>query len=168
MANGCMNDRENIYFRCRKNAAKYNDKLSSRESTSELLGVSVSSLANYELGNTKVVPVDVVVLMADLYNAPELMNIYCANDCPIGCRKPIATEVKPLENTTLGLIDMLSENKLESAMNALTKIAVDGKVSGEEREKMAEIVSYMGKLKILLDELILFDDKRRGERDEQN
>lgn len=48
---------ENVYFVCRKEAAKYNDKLNSRESASELLGVSVSSLADYELGNTKVVPV---------------------------------------------------------------------------------------------------------------
>lgn len=42
MANDCMKTNENIYFRCRKEAAKYNDKLNSRESASELLGVSVS------------------------------------------------------------------------------------------------------------------------------
>lgn len=82
MANECMKTNENIYFRCRKEAAKYNDKLNSRESASELLGVSVSSLADYELGNTKVVPVDKVVLMADLYNAPQLLNGYCARECP--------------------------------------------------------------------------------------
>ena len=74
MGSDCTKASENIYFRCRKEAAKYNDKLNSRESTAELLGVSVSSLADYELGNTKVVPVDKVVLMADLYNAPQLLN----------------------------------------------------------------------------------------------
>lgn len=74
---------DNIYCRSRKDAARYNDKLNSREGAAELLGVSVSSLADYELGNTKVVPVDKVVLMADLYNAPELKNHYCAHECPI-------------------------------------------------------------------------------------
>lgn len=50
MAKDCMKPNENIYFRCRKEAAKYNDKLNSRESAAEMLGVSVSSLADYELG----------------------------------------------------------------------------------------------------------------------
>ena len=50
MGNDTMKAAGNIYFRCRKEAAKYNDKLNSRESASELLGVSVSSLADYELG----------------------------------------------------------------------------------------------------------------------
>lgn len=43
---------ENQCFRCRKEAAKHNDKLGSREGAAELLGISVSSLADYELGNT--------------------------------------------------------------------------------------------------------------------
>ena len=48
---------ENQCFRCRKEASKHNDKLGSREGAAELLGISVSSLADYELGNTKVIPV---------------------------------------------------------------------------------------------------------------
>lgn len=114
MANDCMKANENIYFRCRKEAAKYNDKLNSRESASELLGVSVSSLADYELGNTKVVPVDKVVLMADLYNAPQLLNGYCARECPIGCGKDIATEIQPIERTTVGLLDLLQNEKVNA------------------------------------------------------
>ena len=61
----------------------YNERLYSREGAAELLGISVSTLADYELGNTKVVPVDKVVLMADLYNAPELKTGYCKYECPI-------------------------------------------------------------------------------------
>lgn len=55
-----MKDNENVYFRARKEAAKYNERLSSREGAAELLGVSASTLADYELGNTKAVPVDKV------------------------------------------------------------------------------------------------------------
>lgn len=59
---------ENMCFKCRKEAAKYNDRLYSREGAAELLGVSVSSLAEYETGATKVIPVDKIVLMAELYD----------------------------------------------------------------------------------------------------
>ena len=63
-----------------------------------MLGISVSTLADYELGNTKVVPVDKVVLMADLYNAPELKTGYCKHECPICSYLPVATEAKGLED----------------------------------------------------------------------
>lgn len=66
MEKECMNCGGSIYFQCRKEAAKYNDRLSSREGASEMLNVSVSSLSNYELGLTPV-PTDVVVRMADLF-----------------------------------------------------------------------------------------------------
>ena len=72
MGNGCTKENQNVYFRARKEASMVNEKLFSREGASELLGISVSTLADYELGNTKVVPVDKVVLMADLYNCPDL------------------------------------------------------------------------------------------------
>lgn len=148
MANGCIKGNSNIYFRCRKEAAKYNDKLNSRESTSELLGVSVSSLADYELGNTKVVPVDKVVLMADLYNAPQLINSYCANECPIGCKKEFVTEIQSLERTTIKLIDLLSSNsKISEIMAVLTHIASDGKVNDDEKDKMDYIVSYLNEVR---------------------
>lgn len=163
MANECMKTNENIYFRCRKEAAKYNDKLNSRESASELLGVSVSSLADYELGNTKVVPVDKVVLMSDLYNAPQLLNGYCARECPIGCRKDIATEIQPIERTTVGLLDLLQNEKISRYMSALTSIAVDGQVSEDEKSKMTEIVAYLNQVRVLVEELTLFDNKMNGD-----
>lgn len=65
---------DNIYCKCRKEAEKYNDKLNSREGAAELLGISASTLADYELGITKIIPADAILRMADLYNAPELRN----------------------------------------------------------------------------------------------
>lgn len=162
MANDCIKANDNIYFRCRKEAATYNERLNSREGAAELLGVSVSSLADYELGNTKVVPVDKVVLMADLYNAPQLLNSYCARECPIGCRKSFATEIDTLERITVCFADHLSEGKLENYMSKLTHIAIDGRVDDDEREQMNEIVEYLNRLKLIVEELELFDAKRRG------
>lgn len=168
MGSGHMKGAENIYFRCRKEAARYNDKLNSRESTAELLGVSVSSLADYELGNTKVVPVDKVVLMADLYNAPQLLNSYCTTECPIGCRKEMPTEVQPLEQTTLKLLELCADGKLSGAMAQLTHIASDGRVDECERGKMSAIVDYLDELRMRIEELALYDERRRRmEHDER-
>lgn len=48
---------ENQCFRCRKEAAKHNDKLGSREGAAELLGISVSSLADYEQVKEKLIDI---------------------------------------------------------------------------------------------------------------
>ena len=162
MGNDCIKPNENMYFACRKQAAKYNDKLNSRESAADLLGVSTSSLADYELGNTKVVPVDKVVLMADLYNAPELLNKYCQTECPIGCRKEIGYELKSLESITVGLLDLLSTDELNKRMRQLTHIAVDGKVNADEQAQMTEIVKYLSEVRKLVEELEIYDQKRKG------
>lgn len=87
----------NVYFQARKKAAEYNDALYSREGAAEKLGVSVSTLADYELGNTKVIPVDKVVLMAELYNDPALLTRYCKFECPIHGYLPLATEEKNIQ-----------------------------------------------------------------------
>jgi len=63
-----INENTNVYFQARKKAAIYNERLFSRESAAELLGISSSTLAGYELDRTKVVPVDKVVLMAEMCN----------------------------------------------------------------------------------------------------
>jgi hypothetical protein len=34
---------DNIYCKCRKEAAKYNDKLNSREGVAEMLGISIKA-----------------------------------------------------------------------------------------------------------------------------
>lgn len=74
----------NRYFESRKKASEHDERLTSREGAGDLLGVSWSSMADYERGLTKV-PVDVVIRMADLYKDPSLLNWYCCNECPI-CR----------------------------------------------------------------------------------
>ena len=111
---------ENQCFRCRKEAAKHNDKLGSREGAAELLGISVSSLADYELGNTKVIPVDKVVLMADIYNAPELMAWYCSSECLIGKSLEMPSpEIASVERTTMKLLKQLRQGDIEQVKDML-------------------------------------------------
>ena len=136
---------ENICFRCRKEAAKYNDRLSSREGAAEMLGVSVSSLADYELGNTKVIPVDKIVLMADLYNAPELKTWYCSSECPIGrtCKEILPGGVSSVELTTLGLLRQLRQENIETVRDTLIDITADGKITDDEKVDLVEILRYL-------------------------
>lgn len=51
---------ENVYFECRKRAAIHNERLNSRAGAAEILGISESTLAHYELGITKNIPVPVL------------------------------------------------------------------------------------------------------------
>lgn len=104
----------------------YNERLYSREGAAELLGISVSTLADYELGNTKVVPVDKVVLMADLYNAPELKTGYCKYECPICSYLPVATEAKGLEGIALRLMKRLDCDELNRIKKELVDISITG------------------------------------------
>ena len=148
---------DNIYCRCRKEAAKYNDKLNSREGAAELLGVSVSSLADYELGNTKVVPVDKVVLMADLYNAPELKNYYCTHECPIGEGTVHKLEVAELDRLTIKLLATL--RNMTGIKDTLIDIAEDGIISEREKPKLNEVLEALDAIVRHSQELRLWAEK---------
>lgn len=162
MANGCAKVNKNIYFRCRKDAAIYDERLSSREEASELLGVSISSLADYELGNTKVVPVDKVNLMAELYKAPQLRTLYCKNECPIGKYIPVATELKGIETVVIRLIHLLDEEKIEDIKKQLIAVASDGRVDKYDIPVLKEIKSHLEQVQTAISSLSLICDKEEA------
>lgn len=158
-----MDNNENIYFKARREAAKYNDKLASRENAAELLGISASSLANYELGITKIVPPDAVVMMSDLYKAPELKSHYCANDCPIGKGRPIATAINSIELATLKIIKAFSKDDAEDAKNKLVDIAADGTITPDEVPALKGVVDYLDSVAKTIGELRLTCEKALSE-----
>lgn len=152
---------DNIYCRCRKTAARYNDKLNSREGASELLGCSPSTLADYELGITKIVPVDSVVRMADLYNAPEILNDYCTNECPIGKRTVAKLEIDGhLERRALKVIAALKN--VDYIRDTLISIAADGVISEDEREDFDRLVEALDDISCKAQELKLWAEKMLG------
>ena len=159
MGSGCMKENDNVYFRARKNAAIYNDKLYSREGASELIGVSSSTLADYELGITKVVPVDKVVIMADLYNCPELKTGYCKHECPIGKTMPIATQVKSIEGIALRIIREFDSEKIKDMEQSLVEIAEDGIISEDEKPVLADILKRLDALAEVISEMKLVGEK---------
>lgn len=153
---------ENIYFDCRKKAAAVNDRLNSRAGAAEYLGISESSLAHYELGITKNIPVDVVVMMSELYNSPELKYHYCKTECPIGKEMPLATSEKPLEVATVHLLDSLDMDGLERFTKRILKIAADGEISEEERREVENILSELDKISNAVSELRIIMGKRKN------
>lgn len=110
----------NIYFQKRMEAAKYNQRLLSREGAAELLGMSVSNLASIELGHHKCVPNDVVDLMADLYSAPELRNYYCMMECPLKHGNPLAYKIETIDKATIRVI-----SAFRKADKALEEMLID-------------------------------------------
>lgn len=95
--------RGNPWYEAWMEAAKWEDRLASREDAAEQLGMSVDAVKNAELNLDKCMPVDKAVLMADLYNAPQLLNHYCLKECPIGCHRSISEEVLDIDRITVKL-----------------------------------------------------------------
>lgn len=159
MGKGPINENNNIYFRARKEAAVYNEKLFSREGAAELLGISVSTLADYELGNTKVVPVDKVVLMSDLYNCPELKTGYCKSECPIGKTMPLAMQITGIEGIALRLVKQLDLDEIIQMKKSLIDIAVDGVISDDEKPELQVIMTRLNELSEVISEMRLIGEK---------
>ena len=153
-------DCENVWFRARKKAASYNDKLNSREGASEAIGIAPSTLAEYELGITKCIPPDKAVLMADVYKAPELMSWYCNHECPIGCataKKP--EEVGGIEQVAIALLNGLSLDDLAAIRQKIIEIACDGEVDDDEQIELEKIVQSLDSARLAIARLGLFVKK---------
>lgn len=154
---GRLIDTDNIYMKTRLKAAEFNDKFRSREGASEILGVSPSSLLNYETDVCKRIPPDVVVMMAAIYNAPELMNYYCCNECPIG--KRIAPKLEILDMGYLAIqISILLKNP-ESIIDRLMEIVQDGAITEDEEPDFKDIVHKLDKVSEKIQELDLLAQK---------
>ena len=147
---------DNMYCKCRLAAAKYNDKLNSREGAAELLGLSPSTLAGYELNLTKVVPVESIALMADVYNAPELRRWYCSNVCPRGEDLP-KIELSDLDRITVRTLATF--RKLSDVKDSLLDITADGIISDDEKPQLDNIISTLKELSEVAQTLILWAEK---------
>lgn len=144
---------ENPWYKARMEAAKYDDRLLSREGAAERLGMSVSAVSDAELGLSKCMPVDKAVLMADLYKAPHLLNWYCLNECPIGCRLPLSDEVLGIDRVTVKMLKNLRVDDIKDVKEKLIDIAADGVISDDEKPDFREVLGYLDELARTISEL---------------
>lgn len=125
----------NMFCQARYEAAKSNERLSSREGAAEEIGIDRTRLARIELGST--IPYqEEVLLMADCYKAPELKGNYCSQMCPLGKNMP------KIENAGLDRISlrMLSSfKKINEAKKRSQQASPETvKVSGKERSNIID------------------------------
>lgn len=151
----------NVWREARLEAAKWNDTLSSQDNVADLIGVSRDTIRRVETSANKVMPVDVAVLLADLYNAPELLNHYCLHECPIGSRRSLSENSFEIDRATVRLTKMLRKETVQWIKHGLQDIAVDGEVSEEELEAFDEIMEELRELSKVISELEIIRDKVR-------
>ena len=149
----------NVWRDARLQAAKYDERLNSRESVADMLGVGVDAIRRIETNANKTMPVDTAVLMADLYSAPELLNHYCLNECPIGCNRPISDEVLGIDRVTLKLLKTLNAEDMADIKTKLIDIAEDGVISDDELPALEEVIDYLDRLSKAVSELKIISEK---------
>ena len=146
----------NRYYLARMEAAKTNERLSSREGASEETGIDRKRLQRIEIGTLNPYPEE-VMLMADAYHAPELMNFYCTSACPIGQKMVPKAELRELDRLTVKFLNALE--RIKGADKSLLAIAADGKLTPDEIPAMEELLEAIKAISAVGYELEIFKEK---------
>ncbi len=147
---------DNPFCKARLEAAKYNEKFFSKEYAAEQLHISSAQLQDYELGITKCIPPDSVLRMADIYNAPELRNIYCREMCPLGCDTP-KLELEDLDRISVKALS--SFRKMSASKELLLDIVEDGVVSEEEKPELDKVMAALDEVASIAQSLRVWVEK---------
>lgn len=142
--------KDNIFCKARLDAARYNDKLKSRAGAAEVLGyASESTISDWELGISVPTP-EAVLKMSDLYNAPELINTYCHNLCPLGWDIP---EITAQDLDRISIKALSSFQKISKTKEELLDIVSDGIISEDEQPTLNKVLSSLDELNAVTQEL---------------
>lgn len=146
---------ENVFCQARYNAAKFNDRLYSREGAAESIGIDRTRLARIELGSIVPYPEE-VLLMADTYNAPELKNHYCCEMCPLGFQYQ-KVDMESLDRISIRALS--SFRKIEEAKEMLLDITEDGVISETEKDELDAIMHTLDEVARISQSLKLWVEK---------
>lgn len=146
----------NIYYKARMEASATNDKLNSREGASEILGIDRTRLARIELESICAYPEE-VLMMSDAYNAPELENYFCCEQCPIGKYNVPRLEVEEIDRLTIKILSSLKSVPL--IKESLIEIVADGVISEDEKPKIDHVIDSLGKISLEAQKLMLWAEK---------
>lgn len=132
----------NIFYQARCKASAHNDQLSSREGAAGLMSIDRGRLYRIESGVAAPYPEE-VHLMADLYNAPELLNHYCTEMCPLGGDMPKA-DMETLDRISVKAFSVF--RRIEETEELLLDITEDGVVDESERPGMQKVLATLDEL----------------------
>ena len=148
----------NRYYLARMAAAEKNERLSSREGASEETGIDRKRLQRIEIGTLNPYPEE-VLLMADAYHAPELMNFHCSQCCPIGQRTVPRAEMNELDRITVKFLNALEQ--IRDSDKELLQIAQDGTLTADEVPQMEHLLIGIQRIATVALEIQIYLDKRR-------
>lgn len=134
---------DNMYCIARYEAAKQNEAFSSREKASEILNIDRTRLANIELGNIVPYPEEVLA-MSKQYNAPELCNSHCAEQCPIGQHTISKVIIDDFDRLSLKVLGSIKD--IDSIRVSLIAISEDGTIDSSEIEEFKNILDSLEKI----------------------
>ena len=146
------------YYLARMAAAKNNDRMSSREGASEETGIDRKRLQRIEIGTLNPYPEE-VLLMADAYHAPELMNYHCSQSCPIGQRTVPMAELNELDRITVKFLNALEQ--IRDSDKEILQIAQDGTLAPDEVPQMEHLLNVIQGVAAIAFEIQIYLDKRR-------
>ena len=148
----------NRYYLARMAAAEKNERLSSREGASEETGIDRKRMQRIEIGTLNPYPEE-VLLMADAYHAPELMNYHCSQCCPIGQRTVPRAEMNELDRITVKFLNALEQ--IRDSDKELLQIALDGTLTADEVPQMEHLLIGIQRIATVALEIQIYLDKRR-------
>lgn len=129
-----------------------------REKAADLIpGFSPERIEKIENARTQIQPED-VLLLAEYYRAPALLNHYCCEDCPIGQVHAVRTESKELAQIAVETLNAV--NKLNRSKDRLLEIVEDGRVRADEYADFIEIKSVLDRIARSVSNLQLWMDEQ--------
>ena len=130
----------------------------SREKASDLLEViPPERIERIENGKYTAHP-DEVIRMAEKYQAPELCNYYCSNECEIGRQYVPEIQIKDLAQIVLEMLASL--NSIEKRRERMIEITADGKIEKDEVEDFVRIQEDLERISVTVETLQLWAEQK--------
>lgn len=122
--------------------------------------ISSDRIEKIESGRSAPHPEEILTLSA-CYKAPEMKNLFCARECPLGTSTVREIPEKDLPVITLELLKELTS--LEKDRDRLIEIASDGKIQTNEEHDFNLIREKLSRISLLSGSLGLWMEKREFE-----
>lgn len=146
-------ENKNIYQKAREEKGFSRARV--HEITEEKL--TARRLEKIESGALNAHPDD-VILMAEVYNKPELCNYFCTKECQIGKRYvPKVETVHSLPQITMELLSNL--NSLNREKDRIIDITADGMIDEDERKDFEIFRHHLAEMSLTIETLKLWADK---------
>lgn len=162
MPRGATKAAENVYCQARYRAAEHDARLCSRESAAEQLYCGRDVIAKVELDVVRPGP-ELVAMMSDVYDAPELLSHYCSQECSIGKRRRMkAVGELPVTQITIKVLSGLKD--IHKMTDRLLDIVEDGVIDQTEMPDILEIIGTLDRFAQMRDELLVKIEKRSNKK----